>query len=250
MKSKKALRGKLLGLAIFLLLLAGFLRYAYLFYTTSSYFTVKKILLGGDKSTSSVDYGEIGKMAYGKNIFKLDLGEIGEYMLNNYRELKAIQIRRTFPDSILVVALLRKPVAQLREGRYYPIDEECIVLSDVKDSPDKDLPVISGIGVNLREAMGKKIGSKSLGQALILFKFIKESGILNNHILQEINAGNIKSMSFTLDDDMEIRIGHENYAKRLLSLKEILADPKIWPSDIGYIDLRFGEPVIGPKWKR
>ncbi|MBU4376750.1 MAG: cell division protein FtsQ/DivIB [Candidatus Omnitrophica bacterium] len=250
MKSKKALRGKLLGLAIFLLLLAGFLWYAHLFYTTSPYFTVKKILLAGDKSTSSVDYSEIGKMAYGKNIFKLDLGEIGEYMLDNYRELKAIQIRRAFPDSILVVALLRKPVAQLREERYYPIDEECIVLSDVKDSPDKDLPVISGISVNLREAMGKKIGSKSLRQALILFKFIKESGILNNHILREINAGNIKSMSFTLDDGMEIRIGHEDYAKRLLSLKEILTDPKIWLSDIGYIDLRFGEPVIGPKWKR
>ena len=119
-----------------------------------------------------------------------------------------------------------------------------------KDSPDKSLPVISGINVNLAKAVGKKIDSKSLGHALILFEFIKESGILNSHKLGEINAGNIKSMSFTLDDGMEIRIGHEDYAARLKSLKEILKDPKIWPSDIGYIDLRFGEPVIGPKWKK
>lgn len=249
-KSKKALRRKLLGAAIFLLAFAGILWCAYLFYTTSPYFTVKKILLAGDKSASSVDYNDIGKMAYGKNMFKLDLDEIGGYMLDNYRELKDIRIRRAFPDSILVIALLRKPAAQLLDGRYYSIDEECIVLSNVKDSPDKRLPVISGINVNLREAIGKKIDSKSLRQALILFKFIKESGILNSHILREINAGNIKSMSFTLDDGMEIRMGYEDYAGRLDSLKEILADPKIWPSDIGYIDLRFGEPVIGPKWKK
>ena len=57
-------------------------------------------------------------------------------------------------------------------------------------------------------------------------------------------------MSFILDENIEVRIGYEDYTVRLKNLKEILSDPKIWPSDIGYIDLRFGEPVIGPKWKR
>ncbi len=241
---------KFVFLLIIFLVLVGLLGYAYVFYTTSPYFAVKKVLLVGDKPDSSVDYGAIKKMALGKNIFKVNLGQIGAYMLDNYHELKDISLRRAFPDSILVVASLRKPAAYLREERYYPIDKECIVLPGVKDLPDKNLPVVSGINVNLRKAIGKKIDSKSLRQALILFEFIKESGILNNHTLGGINAGNMKSMSFTLDDGMEIRIGYEYYAARLKSLKEVLADPKIWPSDIGYIDLRFGEPVIGPKWKR
>lgn len=249
-KSKKVLKRKWLAFALFLFLLGGILWYAYLFYTTSDYFAIKKVLISGDDSTSRVNYNDIGKMVYGKNIFKLDMAKIAKYMLWNYRELKAIQIRRVFPDSILVIAVLRAPVAQIRGDRYYFIDDEYIVLSDVKDSPDKRLPIISGININLLDAAGKKINSKSLRQALILFKFIKESGILNNHILQEINVGNRKNMSFILDDGMEIRIGYEDYTERLDSLKEILADPKIWPSDISYIDLRFGEPVIGPKWKR
>ena len=249
-KSKKIIKRKLIFLlAVFLIIVAA-LRYFYVFYTTSPYFTVKKVIILGDKQKSSVDYAAIGKMVVGKNIFRVDLGKVGSYMINNYRELRSLDIKRAFPDSIVAAVLLRKPVAQLLHERYYPIDEECVVLSDVKDSPEKSLPVISGINVNLPKSIGKKIESEALKQALILFKFIKESGILKNHLLCEINAGNLKGMSFSLDEGIEVRIGYEDYAARFESLKEILADPKIWPSDIGYIDLRFGEPVIGPKWKK
>ncbi|MDP3789030.1 MAG: cell division protein FtsQ/DivIB, partial [Candidatus Omnitrophota bacterium] len=204
----------------------------------------------GDTSKSSVDYSIVGKTAVGKNIFRVNLRAIEQHMLNNYHELRSLEIKRSFPDAITVAAVLRKPVAQLAHERYYPIDGECVVLSGVTDLPDKRLPVISGINVNLPKSIGKRINSQSLRQALILFKFIKESGILKNHILGEINAGNMKGMSFVLDGNMEVRIGYEDYTVRLKNLKAILADPKIWPSDIGYIDLRFGEPVIGPKWKR
>jgi len=249
-KSKKIIKGKLIFLLIAFLITIAAARYTCVFYTTSPYFTVKKVIVSGDTSKSSVDYNVIGKMAIGKNIFRVNLRAIERHMMDNYRELRRLEIKRSFPDAITVAVLLRKPVAQLAHERYYPIDEECVVLSDVKDSIDKRLPVISGINVNLPKCIGKRIDSQSLRQALILFKFIKESGILKNHILGEINAGNLKGMSFILDENIEVRIGYEDYTARLKNLKEILSDPKIWPSDIGYIDLRFGEPVIGPKWKR
>lgn len=249
-KSKKAIKGKLIFLLAAFLIIVVVLRYVYVFYTASPYFTVKKVIVLGDKSRSSVDYSVINKMVIGKNIFKVNLNAAGNYMMNNYRELRSLELKRAFPDAIAVLVVLRKPVAQLAHERYYPIDEECIVLSDVKDEPDTRFPVISGINANLPKSIGKKIDSQSLRQALILFEFLKKSGILSNHILCEINAGNLKGMSFVLDKGIEVRIGYEDYATRLKSLKEILADPKIWPSDIGYIDLRFGEPVIGPRWKK
>ncbi|MDD5681571.1 MAG: cell division protein FtsQ/DivIB, partial [Candidatus Omnitrophica bacterium] len=249
-ESKKAIKGKLIFLLAAFLIIIVLLRYVYVFYATSPYFTVKKVIVLGDKSRSSVDYGAINRMVVGKNIFKVNLDAAGSYMMNNYHELRSLEMKRAFPDAIVALVALRKPVAQLAQERYYPIDEECVVLSDVKDAPDENLPVINGINVNLPKSIGKRINSQSLRQALILFKFIKKSGILNNHVLCEINAGNLKGMSFALDKGIEVRIGYENYDARLKSLKEILADPKIWPSDIGYIDLRFGEPVIGPKWKK
>ncbi len=249
-KSKKALKRKLIFLLAFCLIAAGTLRSFYLFYMTSPSFAVKKVIISGDREKSSVDYAAIHKMTVGKNIFKINLRAVENYMMVNCRELRDIRITRAFPDSIEAAVSLRKPAAQILCERYYPIDEECIVLSDVKDAPDKKLPVISGINANLPKLIGKRIDSQSLRQALILFKFIKESDILRNHAIIEINAGNMKGMSFILDQGIEVRIGYEDYNTRLKNLKEILANPKIWPSDIGYIDLRFGEPVIGPKWKR
>lgn len=241
---------KLIFLLFAFFALICFLCYGYLFYTTSSYFAVKKVLLIGGTRSSGVDYGAIKRMTCGRNIFKVNLKDIERYMLDNYRELKDIRLRRAFPDSILVTAVLRRPIVQLLQELYYPVDAECVVLPDAKEVPGRNLPVVSGITVNLRRAVGKKIDSQSLRQALILFEFIRESGILSSHTLSEINAGNIKGMSFILDGSIEIRIGHEDYANRLKDVRDILQDPKIWPSDIGYIDLRFGEPVIGPKWKR
>ena len=188
-KSKKIIKGKLIFLLITFLITIAALWYAYVFYTTSPYFTVKKVIISGDTSKSSVDYNVIGKTTVGKNIFRVNLSYIERYMMDNYRELRSLEIKRSFPDAITVAVLLRKPVAQLAHERYYPIDEECVVLSDVKDSIDKRLPVISGINVNLPKCIGKRIDSQSLRQALILFNFIKESGILKHHILGEINAG-------------------------------------------------------------
>lgn len=249
-KSKKIIKGKLIFLLIAFLITIVAAKQVCVFYTTSPYFTVKKIIVSGDASKSGVDYNVISKMAVGKNIFRVNLSYVERHMMNNYCELRSLKIKRSFPNAITVAVLLRKPVAQLAHERYYPIDEECVVLSGVKDSIDKRLPVISGINVNLPKCIGKRIDSQSLRQALILFKFIKESGILKSHSLGEISAGSLKGISFVLDGNMEVRIGYEDYMARLKNLKEILSDPKIWPSDIGYIDLRFGEPVIGPKWKR
>lgn len=249
-KSKKIIKGKPIFFLIAFLITIAAARYTCVFYTTSPYFTVKKIIVSCGAPKSSVNYDIIGKMALGKNIFKVNLRAIERHMMDNYRELHRLEIKRSFPDAITAAVFLRKPAAQLAHERYYPIDGECVVLSGVKDSIDKTLPVISGINVNLPKCIGKRIDSQSLRQALILFEFIKESGILSNHLLGEINAGSLKGISFVLDKNIEVRIGYENYTARLKNLKEILSDPKIWPSDIGYIDLRFGEPVIGPKWKR
>lgn len=249
-KSKKTLKRKLIFLLAFCLIAAGVLRGFYLFYTTSPFFTIKKVIILGNRPESKVDYTAIHRMTVGKNIFKVNLRAVENYMMTNCRELRGIRITRVFPDSIAALVNLRKPAAQILSDKYYPIDEDCIVLSDVKDAPDKKLPVISGINVNLPKSIGKRINSQSLRQALILFKRIKKSDILGNHAIIEINAGNLKGMFFILDHGIEVRIGYEDYDVRLKNLKEILANPKIWPSDIGYIDLRFGEPVIGPKWKK
>lgn len=237
-------------LFIFLLLLTAgaILASAYTLYAKSPYFTVRDvIMIGGEPS--SVNYAELEGMLTEKNIFKIDLKGAKDYMLDNYPELLDLRLERAFPDSIIATIILRKPVAQLYRKRYYPVDEDGVLLSGAADQPDKKLPIINGVRVNLSRQVGKATESKRIKEALSLLKELEGSGILDRHVLVEIDVTSLRNIIFFLEDGLEVKIGREDYASRLKNLKEVLSDPKIKPEDIRYIDLRFKEPVIGPKWK-
>jgi cell division septal protein FtsQ len=222
----------------------------YSLYIKSPYFIVMEVMMAGGRPDTTVNYSDLERMIVGQNIFKLDLAEIRDHMLDSYKELFDLRLNRAFPGSIVAVITLRKPVAQVHQGSYYPVDEDGVVLSGVKDSPDKELPIIRGIRSNLSKQLGKISDSKRIKNALLLIKELSSSGILNEHTLVEVDSSSSRNTIFFLEDGLEVKIGREQYASRLQSLKQVLHDPKLKAGDIRYIDLRFKEPVIGPRWKR
>ena len=222
----------------------------YAFCVKSRYFIVQDVVMVGREPDTTINYYDLERMTSGENIFKLSLKDIRKYMLDNYRELRDLRLERAFPNSIIATVILRTPVAQLYRDRYYPIDEDGVILSGVKDFPDKGMPIINGARFNPSGEIGKETESKHAKKALALLKELNASGILDRHTLVEIDVSNLRNTIFFLEDGLEVKIGRENYASRLENLKEVLSDPKLKPSDIRYIDLRFKEPVIGPKWKK
>lgn len=250
-KSQHPIPYKKIVLAFSVFAIVGILAWAfYALYNNSSYFLVEEIIMVGAKADSSVNYDDLDGMMKGKNIFKLDLNNIRNYMLDNYKELLNLRLRRAFPDSVIAIMTLRKPVAELHQNRYYPIDKDGVILSGVKDYPDNKLPIISGVRTNLSRRVGHATDSKRAKKALLLLKKLDSSGILDEHTLVEIDVSSTRNAIFFLEDGLEIKIGREDYALRLENLKRILQGPKLKAADIRYIDLRFKEPVIGPRWKR
>jgi len=242
-------RKMILPFSIFLAVAVIFTGF-YLLYFKSPYFTVSDLITSGRVPESTVDYSDLKGMVMGKNIFVLKLDRIREYMLENYPEISNLEFTRAFPASIAAQIVMRYPIAQIQQGSYYPVDEDCVLLSRVKDAPDEGLPIISGVHTNLSRRVGKKADSRRVEKALSLLKEISSSGILEEHKLVEIDLSNLRNAIFFLEDGLEVKIGREDYALRLNNLKAVLQDRKITPSDIRYIDLRFKEPVIGTKWKR
>ncbi|MBL7070689.1 MAG: cell division protein FtsQ [Candidatus Omnitrophica bacterium] len=222
----------------------------YLFYFKSSHFVVRELILAGKTADSTVNYTDLQEMIVGKNIFMLGLNGIRRRMLQDYPELSDLRLSRAFPATVMAKVILRYPIAQIHKGLYYPVDSDAVLLSKVKESPDNNLPIISGIRMDVSMQVGSKAESKRVKKALYLLKELDSSGILGEHKLVEIDVSSIRNTIFFLEDGLEIKIGHEEYASRLNNLKTILQDTKIRPEDIRYIDLRFKEPVIGPKWKR
>ncbi len=222
----------------------------YLLYLKSPYFIVTDLVLSGKVPGSTVEYGELEKMIVGENIFALKLGEIRSRMLESYPELADLKLSRAFPASVIAQIALRYPIAQIQQGSYYPVDYDRVLLSSVREAPDGNLPIISGVQVNVSRQVGKRTDSKRVATALLLLKEIGSSGILEDHRLVEIDVSSVRNAIFFLEGGLEVKIGHEDYAARLDNLRTVLLDRNINPSDIRYIDLRFKEPVIGTKWKR
>lgn len=65
--------------------------------------------------------------------------------------------------------------------------------------------------------------------------------------MTRIDASDINELSFYLDDDLEIRIGYENFKERLNNLKVTLRDSRLLKDRVKYIDVRYEDVTIGPK---
>jgi len=242
---------KALVIVLPLVLIAGGIFWSfYTLYIKSPHFIVRDVIMKGRESNSRVNYEALQRMLINKNIFTLNLRKIRDDMLSNYNELLNLNLTRAFPDTIVATITLRKPVAQLYQEYYYPVDNDGVILSGVKDSPLNTLPVISGIYTNLSAQVGKLSNSNQIKRALLLLKEVKSSGILSEHALMGIDISNVRNAVFFLENGLEVKVGYEDFASRLENLKKVLRDPKLKLADVKYIDLRFKEPVIGLKWKK
>jgi len=219
------------------------------------YFDVKEVYISGRRSPT-VDYAKLKAAAYGKNIFKVNLSDIRNKMLKEYPELMTLQLTRVFPDTVIASTSLRQPIAQLYKDHYYPVDREGVLLSGVRSLPLEGLVIVTGTRGDLSRKVGQRLDDARLDASLALLEGIRSSDALNGHRLIEIDVSNLRNIIFFLEDGLEIKIGRKGsldgleFAERLENLRSILRDPKIRPSEIRYIDLRFEEPVIGPRWRR
>jgi len=65
--------------------------------------------------------------------------------------------------------------------------------------------------------------------------------------VDNVDTKDLSNISFYLRNGIEIRIGGENFKERIMVLAKTLKDPRLMMDRIKYIDLRFGDAVIGPR---
>jgi cell division septal protein FtsQ len=216
----------------------------------SDYFRLKAVESRGfaDQSKAVSVNTEILKSYKNRNLFDIDIGAISRYLASRYPDAKSVEIWRALPDKLAIRINFRKPVAMLGESKFYPVDDEGVVLFTIDaKAQSASLPVISGIEALYDGKPIRKMDSKNLKSALELLKEIKLSHFLDTYRLLSIDATNLSDMAFYLNDGLEIRIGFENYKNRLLKLKDTLRDTRLVKDKIKYIDLRFDGVTIGPK---
>ena len=245
---KEAIRKRFFSIAFLSILFIIFLAGARSFFYTSAYFNITSVdAKGVSENDRSFLKDKLLESYKGKNIFKVNLNEAAASLSARFPDAKDVIAKRALPDKLLIVVNFRKPVALLLDAKYFAVDREGYLLSHSAVSSSGALPAISGIDIKYNGRFIKKIESKNLKITLELLDEIKRSRLPPGYRLTTIEAGDIKNLSFYLNDILEIRIGYENFGQRLRLLKKTLKDPRFAVEKIRYIDLRFEDIVISPR---
>lgn len=128
-----------------LLFLVLFTALLFLLREGESYFRVADIKVVGAYEVTAEELVRAGGIKKGNSIFLIRENQVFERMASEYPVVKAIEISRTLPDSIVINVLERKPVGYITTADgFWMIDREAVCFSN-SGEPVEGLPLITGI---------------------------------------------------------------------------------------------------------
>lgn len=234
----------LLSLVIILFVLKGLASFLY----TNSTFKITQLEISGNYLLDNSIKESIRNM----NIFKINLKELSERIVVEHPEILKAEVRRLLPDKVAIKLKHRLPFARIEpQGYFYKtlfVDKEGFILKEVDSPSFNALPKITGINTKLaRIREGKQSESIQLTKALSLLREIVAFGDRVDYKVTRIDVTSYKNLSFFINSGIEVRIGAGNFKERLSLLNRTLSELQADNYQPEYIDLRFGDPIIGTR---
>ncbi|MBN2452810.1 MAG: cell division protein FtsQ/DivIB [Candidatus Omnitrophica bacterium] len=218
------------------------------FLNESGYFKLRSVdlkssFLSPQASSYISDY--VLKANSGRNVFNIDLKYIARFIQNSYGDVKDVVVSIAPPDRLVINLKMRRPVALVKGARFYPVDEDGVVLpAGSRVDALNDMPIIIGVNIG---AGSSHAATKNLRRALDLLREIGQVRQLTNIGVISISVNDPNNLIFYLKGGVEVRIGSERFKDRLELLARTLRDPRLVMDNIKYIDVRFKDVIIGPK---
>jgi len=186
----------------------------------------------------------------GHNLWAVDLQALSEQLQRQQPSFKAVRVIRQLPNTLRVDAIPRIPVAQVHLDRWYPVDREGFILTAAGAEPARRLVRLAGVD---RTPGALKIGKPNADERLQLglrvLARLQRAPALVSRRLVEINVADPRQVKFILEGETEVRCGSEaeleTHLSRLQAALRALARRQ--ELAVQYIDVRFQEPVVGPR---
>lgn len=216
------------------------------FFLNSPFFTIKEVVVNSS-SPYSFRKGEkkVKQLYVGRNIFTVDLKQVQALIKSDFPQLKKVEVRRNLPEILEIDVVSRGPVAVIDTSGGIVIDAEGVVLSVGEKS--RELVRIRGISFFLNmPSKGKKIPDRALSRALVLLDGLRSKMPGNMKDVEYIDVSGRNNILLGISG-VTVKMGTDDFFRKIDELKEILNDPNMDMRDINYIDLRFKDPVISLK---
>ena len=217
----------------------------------------------------------------GTNLWRLDLHKLSEALEAQQPWLKEVRVIRRLPNGVRIEPIARIPVAQVRvdlpaataaqagrwpphlplgpEGRYppsaerqvggwYPVDAQGFILPPAISEDAGRLIRLVGVRAGTGLKVGKRNTDGQLTLALRVLETLRHAQAPVSQHVSEIEVGDPQAIRLVLDEDTEVRCGsEEQLAAQLERLRAALKIITKQQLAVRYIDVRFPEPVIGPR---
>jgi len=233
-----------LGILIFVVIVGIFYLICF-----SSFFQIKEIKISGNQKVSIENLENLVREKIGQkilffpseSIFLANLKEINEAILEKFPQLAKVNLKRSFPDTMLIEIEERKPVAIfLQNENIFFIDREGIIFEQVVDVKPQQI-IIRNLDATKELKLGEKVIEKELLSKIleIEFKLKTDLKIESPEILvvseERLNAKTSEGWEiyFNLEGDINWQLTKLGAVLE----KEIPLERR---EDLEYIDLRFG----------
>lgn len=195
---------------------------------SSEIFNIKKISVKGIDKLSDKEVISYSQITIGENIFKTSLSK-AEYEIEKNPYVKKVEVKREFPNTILVNIEERKVnyILQLAESYVY-VDAQGYILEISKEK--KEVPILIGIVTDLSNI---KQGDRLIKEDLLKFDKINEIVEISknyeifNYLSKIDISDSSKYILYLEGENKSVYLGNaDNLNTRMLWLKSIIEQTK------------------------
>lgn len=240
-KNKKRINTSKVVIIFSLILIVVIVLYTSL---NSGIFNSDNIEIEGNKYVESEYIIKALEVNNNKNIFRYNIKDMEEILLNN-KYIDKVEIKRLLPNTLKVSIIEKEIVANLyNEEVYCYIDKEGNFIDEI-DENNKDNEVITvHIDYNKTDSQEIKFKNEENKKRLLyLLEYIKEEGIYKK--IDNIDMTKTNSINMSTKEDINILLNSDEELKYNISrLAMILADLQNKKQKGGEIDLSTGKYAL------
>lgn len=215
------------------------------FVADSDYFTLKQLVIQGvsDERAAELRIKTLPDPKRSVNLLLLDSDKVRATLLDHSEIApESVKITKRYPNTLIIRARERTPVAVVACGALYLIDKDGYVLDMVTNLEGEQLrfPFITGVKEGEIE-FGQAIPREGVRTALDLSQCLP-SRLARE--LSEIRVGQDEGLTLMLSGGVEVRMGRSDVAERLAALELFMKKESGRLDRFEYIDLRFSDQIV------
>ena len=183
------------------------------------YFNISRIVIKGAEEDKYAGFkAHFTSRLMGKNIFSQKLSLIKRQIEEELGDVECRAIQRRLPGELILFLSDRSAIAQLKLGRFYPIDASAMIMDNPSDLAKPFLPVILGLEDAIESPKkGKLCSVLELKKALSLIERKNSAPNLGDYLITRVSLAKNKTSSFFIIKKYPV----EDVSKKIYPQKEI-----------------------------